>query len=90
MLFYLSFVTRPDAAQVTQPLEHQVGFCEVTGLKIVSPQAESASPAVAALEQLGIATFASGDVHCMEIEFDGGVQDNMKDFRPHLPLIFHW
>ena len=90
MLFYLAFAQRPAAAQVTQPLDHPIGFQEVTALKVVSPSRGPVSKAAAALERLDIATFVRGDAHGIEIEFDGGVQGDTRDFRPHLPLVFRW
>ena len=90
MLFYLAFAQRPDTLQSTQPLDHEIGFQEITGLRVTCPQRDSASSGVAALEHLNIATLVSGSEHCIEIEFDGRTQSNTMDFRPHLPLVFHW
>jgi hypothetical protein len=90
ILFYLTFAQRPDTLPSTQPLDHPIRFQEITGLRVTSPQSEPASSGVAALEHLDIATFVSGREHCIEIEFDGRTQSNTTDFRPHLPLVFHW
>jgi hypothetical protein len=37
-----------------------------------------------------LVSFGSGDEHLAEVEFDGGAQGQSFDFRPMLPLRFHW
>ncbi len=90
--FFLGFGRRPDAPEWPrhQPLAHTVGFQEVTQIRLTSPVEGSPSAAAAAVLRTGTATLVSGPEHLLEMRFDGGTQGRSKDFRPVLPLVFHW
>lgn len=92
LLFYTSFGNRPDRypEERKQPLEHPVGFNEITGLRITLPEVGSRSRALEAVEQAGLANFIVGEAHLAEVTFDQAKQGKVQDFRPGLPLVFRW
>jgi hypothetical protein len=50
-------------------------------------------PSPAALSPAALASgieLAQGDAHLLEISFDHAARGLSKDFRPALPLIFHY
>jgi hypothetical protein len=89
LLFHLAFASRPDSypSEQRQPLEHAVGFKEITALRITVPQGKI-SGALHSLEEVGLIRFALGEAHLAEVTFDQGAQDESADFRPSLPLVF--
>ncbi|GGB86621.1 hypothetical protein GCM10011352_10650 [Marinobacterium zhoushanense] len=91
MWFYLSFASRPDraAAERRQPLEHAVGFKEVTTLKVCMPADDYSNPATQASTVEGF-EIAKAQEHRVEIAFDNGSSGKCRDFRPVLPLVFKW
>ena len=72
-----------------QPLEHPSGFQEVTSVCIVSPQLPETSLTVA-MARIGVIDLDIGLEHLLELAFDGAPHGKRMDFRPGLPLIFHW
>jgi hypothetical protein len=84
MWFHLAPGGRPDAwpAERAQPLAHRVPLREITAVKVLQP---GCLPSLA----LPVA-FGEGDAHLLEITFDGGARGRSHDFRPALPLIFHY
>src|SRR5215471_16231154 len=59
LLFYMSFGRRSDdyPAEGRQPLEHEAGFKEITGVRITLPGGQSSSNALQAIERIGLASF---------------------------------
>jgi hypothetical protein len=92
MLFYLPFGLRPDGnpSANRQQLAHRAGFCEVTRVELVSPHAASRTPDMAAVVDTGLAQLRTGPEYRFELGFDGESQGRQADFRPLLPLVFHW
>ena len=92
LLFYMSFGNRADRypAERRQPLEHAIGFKEITGISMTLPGAQALSKSLQATERIGSARFISGASHLAEVIFDHGKQGAAKDFRPDLPLRFRW
>lgn len=92
LLFYMSFGNRADRSPVErrQPLEHAVGFKEITGLRITLPGTRGSSEALQAVERIGLARFISGPSPLAEVIFDHEKHGETKDFRPGLPLMFRW
>ena len=72
-----------------QPLDHPSGFHEVTGVCVVSPQLKESSLTVA-MARIGVTGWNAGPEHSLELTLDGALQARRMDFRPDLPLIFHW
>jgi hypothetical protein len=72
-----------------QPLDHPSGFHEVTGVCLVSPQLKESSLTVA-MARIGVTGWNAGPEHLLELTFDGAPRAKRMDFRPDLPLIFHW
>jgi hypothetical protein len=92
LIFYMSFGSRADRYPPgrRQPLEHPVGFKEITGVKITLRGAQGSSAALQATERAGAARFAAGQSHLAEVIFDHERLGQAEDFRPELPLIFRW
>jgi len=90
--FFLRFGRRPDAPERPrrQPLAHAVGFQEATQIRLTAPAAGSPLAAAAAVLATGAVTLVSGPEHLLEMTFDGGTQGRVQDFRPELPVVFHW
>jgi hypothetical protein len=91
LLFHMSSWQRPDMypLEQRQPVEHSIGFRKLTGLRISLPE-QKVSKALETVEKIGVATLTLGKPHLAEVTFDEGKQANVKDFRPMLPLVFHW
>jgi hypothetical protein len=92
MLFYLPGLARPDTWPDArrQPLQHDIGFREVTRLQWTRPGAASLSPALAAVVDQGLLSVKPGPTHRLEIGFDGESNGRMTSFLPDLPLTFCW
>lgn len=92
MLFSIPFGGRPDRypAERQQPLNHPLGFREITGLRIGLPLAGAKSTALQAIEQDGFVSFVNNEEHLAEVTFDRAKAGRSVDFRPALPLRFHW
>jgi hypothetical protein len=91
MWCYMEAGRRPDEAppERRQPLEHPVGFREITGVRIYCPALDGAiiTPAMA---RAGVISLETGREHVLEMEFDGNLNGNRADFGPELPLVFRW
>ena len=64
-------------------------FSHVTEL-IISVPVEQPSPVLQSIAGCDGVTMRFGEPHCMEIEFRDGVEWQLKDLRPNLPLILRW
>lgn len=92
MWFYLSFGLRPDSAPDAkrQPLNHKCGFKSITSVKIFAPRIETISKPAISISNSTIVEYIEGKEHLLVIGFDNKTHGSEKDFRPSLPLIFHW
>ena len=72
-----------------QPVEHPAGFRDITGVHIVCPSLVATSVTQAMADQKVI-TLETGSEHLMGLQFDAGRKGKLFDFRPELPLVFHW
>jgi len=90
MLFYVAFGYRPDQADPPPPLDHAVGFREMTSLRLQGPQSVPQSAALRAVVEMEMMTVSTGGPALMEIGFDGEASGRSMDFRPDLPLVLHW
>jgi hypothetical protein len=87
MWVYLDFLRRLDHQQ--RFVEHPVGIQEMTAVTLTTPvplRSEAARNIVAA----GILATTEGEESLLEIEFDANRRKQIKDFRPDLPLVFHF
>ncbi|QSJ16774.1 VOC family protein [Nostoc sp. UHCC 0702] len=71
-------------------LTHQVGFKEITGLRVILPGDKNFSLEVTKLIELGIVEFLHGDSYHLEIEFDRGKEGQLQYFQPTLPISLKW
>ena len=92
MLFYLPFLQRPDARPSVerQKVGHEAGLSEVTRVEMLSPCADSLSPALAAVVSAGLVRMRTGKEYLMEVGFDGESVGRVADCRPALPLVLRW
>lgn len=92
MLFHLEFAQRPDGypAAQRQPLAHGVCLHEVTRLELVGPHVEKLSAELQAVADTSLVRLRFGAEELMDLGFDGEPQGSVEDFRPELPLRFHW
>jgi hypothetical protein len=86
MWFFFSAASAPAGWEGArrQPLHHAARLQRLSAVKLTQP----AAPSAVALAT-GIA-FAGGDKHLLELTFDDAARGLMHDFRPALPLIFHY
>jgi|SRR5579862_94241 len=91
MLFQMSFGCRPDKLPDArrQPLEHRIGFREITRVRWIGPIGGSSSTALRAVAG-GIFSFEDGPKHRLEIGFDGENQGRSIDLAPELPITLQW
>ena len=70
-------------------VEHRAGLSRLTGIRIAGPRlpANSVAGLMSRLEVIGAGIARE---HLLELEFDGAAHAKSRDFRPYLPLIFHW
>ncbi len=70
-------------------LQNPSGIREITGLTLTTP-APLGSIAAQTMIDKGVISTNSGRGYLLEIEFDKGRGGQVKDFRPDLPLVFHF
>ena len=87
MWFYLAFMRRAEREQ--RFVEHPIGVREITGVWLTSPSPVR-SIAGAAVIARGIISTRNGSTPLLELEFDGRARNENADFRPYLPLVFHF
>jgi len=92
LIFYMPSLRRPDdyPSERAQPLNHPVGFKEVTGLRFTLPQSEIPSEAARIVETARIASFSTGSSYAVELRFDNEQQRKSHDFQPLLPLSIRY
>jgi hypothetical protein len=72
-----------------QPLEHEAGFRELTGVHLICPQLPETS-VTAAMARDGVIGLSTAADHLLELHFDGLRLGKQEDLRPHLPLVLRW
>ena len=82
LCFFLGFGRSPA-------MEQPVGFQNVTGVRIITP-APVRSDAMKALVAEHVLTVESGPEHRLELTLEDARAGRSHDFRPELPLVFHW
>jgi hypothetical protein len=92
ILFYLSFAQRSDRYPIGKrpPLDHSAGLREVTRVQFASPKLPEISSAFAAITDSGLYHLHIDSDYLLELGFDGELRGRRTDFRPALPLLFHW
>ena len=88
LLFYMPFGRKPNARE--QPLEHEVGFQEITALRIKGPSFGDGSSELKEMIQTGFVEFVATESAMMKIGFDGEKFGKSHEFSPTLPLTFCW
>ena len=93
-LFFLPFALRrrPDSTTGSrrQPLDHPVGFQEISSMELAIPKSYGWSPELQSIADTEIVRFIGGAEPLMTLGFDGEAQGKQADFRPALPLRFKW
>ena len=89
--FVLPFGAAPStfSAEKRQPLEHVLGFKELTSVRVTQP-IEAKSIAAQQANQIAGLKIEQGEEHLLEVGFDGEQAGLSHDFRPSLPLIIKW
>lgn len=89
--FVLPFGTAPStfSAEKQQPLEHALGFKQLTSVHVTQP-IEAKSIAAQQANQVEGFKIEQGEKHLLELGFDGEQAGLSHDFRPSLPLIIKW
>lgn len=92
MLFQIPFGQRPDRLPLekAQPLDHPVGWREMTRLTLISPVVDQPSPEVQAVAAIAPIQLQTGPAYCIELGFDGEHQGQEVDLRSALPLVLSW
>ncbi len=81
MYFYLHFAKRENNFSE---------IIEVTNITIYTNREDELSDTANIINQLNNINIVRGKEHLMQLEFDGGIRNQTKDFRPQLPLIIMW
>lgn len=91
MWFILPFGIAPidTPMERRQPLIHENGLQKVTKITITQPT-EIISKAAEYANTLNSFSIKQGSEHLLELTFDESEKGLSQDFRPTLPLIFHW
>ena len=89
-VFYLPFARPQSKIRQTQPLEHPIGFREISSVCIYLPSLATRSPTLQAVEKIEGIKLKQSDRYCLEVYFDREKQGKFKDFQPDLPLTFCW
>lgn len=84
-MFYLEFGKPKGSAP-----NHGHGLQTVTRLSVIGCNAAPSDVLVKTVEQTDGIEFLPGDKPLMELGFDGEIQGQTMDFRPHLPLRLCW
>ena len=87
MWVYMGFMRR--AYREKHFVEHPMGVREITGLTLTTP-APLRSAASQIVVKSGLISTCAGNRYLLEIEFDGGCNQQVRDLRPVLPLVFHY
>ena len=87
MWVYLAFMRR--AHREANFVEHACGLRVITALTMTTPVLFKSAASHIMGEQNVIAT-QTGTGYLLEVEFDHRRNDQSRDFRPHLPLIFRF
>ncbi len=87
MWVYLGFMQRFNREQ--EFVEHSIGIREITNLTLTTP-VPLRSTASQSMVESGILSSQDGPTNILEIEFDGNGRKEIMDFRPHLPVVFHF
>jgi hypothetical protein len=92
MWFFLAYGQRPDVVESNrqQPVDHPIGVCELTCIRIASPCSDALSSTAESVIQTGSISMSPGYEHLLELTFDGNCGGQQEDFRPELPLVFKW
>lgn len=92
MLFFLDLGRRPGdlSPAQSQPLDHPAGVREITRVRLISPFGERLSSELRAVVDSGMVSLRTGREYLIEISFDNPEEGQEVDFRPMMPLIFHW
>ena len=92
LLFQTPFGQRPDqySPDKAQPIEHPIGWREVTRVELIQPMTNSPSPALQAVLGTAQVSRRIGNHHGIALGFDGEQSGQHIDCRPGLPLIFSW
>ncbi|MBL1419848.1 MAG: hypothetical protein COC24_004990 [Alphaproteobacteria bacterium] len=89
MLCYMGFVS-DESFKKRIPQRHQIGFKDITLLRILSPYADLDSKLKQDLNKSELVKFKHNATHTIELTFDDAKQNKTHDFRPQLPIIFKW
>jgi len=87
MWVYLDFLRREY--REANFVEHPAGIREITGLSLNTP-APLRSEALRIAAENGVLSTRPASESLLEIEFDRLRRGQSKDFRPALPLVFHF
>jgi hypothetical protein len=93
LLFFLAFAKRgaEQRPRTPQPLDHAAGLRLITRLRVTGPPHELATSELRAAElACPWLSIAPGGDEVAEVGFDGEAAGKSHDFRPALPLVFHW
>lgn len=75
---------------MTEPINHKIPMNEVTNITVYINQEEALSNTANIINQFSNINIVRGKEHLLQLEFDNGIRNQTKDFRPQLPLIFRW
>ena len=92
MLFHMSFSSRPDMAPADrrQPMEHRLGFRELTRVRWIRPDVGPISRELQVVLDIGAISIERGQRHTLEIGFDHESRGASISFSPEIPITLTW
>jgi hypothetical protein len=87
MWVHLAFMSRANREESF--VGHPIGIREITSLTLTTPAPLRSAPSQKIVESKILAAEV-GRPSLFSIEFDNRRRSQIKDFRPHLPLVFHY
>lgn len=87
---YLDFITRRDNTATGEPLDHPCGLKRVTRVRLTTTTSAPLSATAGQVCETGRLEIVTGASHLLELFFDDASHGMTHDFRPQLPLVFHW
>jgi Glyoxalase-like domain len=88
-LFYFRPPRRPED-RASQPTAHAGPLDEVAAITIGVPGPSPRTPALRAVQQLGLASFPEAEDHGLILDFGLGPREKTTDLRPRLPLVLRF
>lgn len=90
LFFAAPFFKKITELDQSEPINHPLGFNEITAVTVASPSLGTASASLTALKKVDGLRFVEGPEHHLTLSVDGEKSGRSKNFSPALPLTIKW